>query len=161
MCNQATRQDYSTRFWSRARPGDTSFSELLPKRVGVEPANPFHAGAGIGVRFAEDLQQQKGIELVLSVGEASGLAACKLRPGTEYSTTPELNMLTTFRLFLHVRLANRQRLRRSNSCQLGASDAAAVGPTPPAGRAEDVLQACSGLRFYCSKSFRLWSLKTL
>jgi len=27
--------DYSTRFWSRARPGDTSFSELLPKRVGL------------------------------------------------------------------------------------------------------------------------------
>ncbi|CAE7941101.1 Wdr33 [Symbiodinium sp. KB8] len=27
--------DYSTRFWSRARPGDTSFSDLLPKRVGV------------------------------------------------------------------------------------------------------------------------------
>ena len=32
-------QDYSTRFWSRARPGDTSFSELLPKRVGVKLAN--------------------------------------------------------------------------------------------------------------------------
>eukprot|EP00403_Amphidinium_massartii_P016776 CAMPEP_0178428582 /NCGR_PEP_ID=MMETSP0689_2-20121128/30355_1 /TAXON_ID=160604 /ORGANISM="Amphidinium massartii, Strain CS-259" /LENGTH=632 /DNA_ID=CAMNT_0020050365 /DNA_START=44 /DNA_END=1938 /DNA_ORIENTATION=- len=25
--------DYSTRFWSRARPGDTNFEELLPKRL--------------------------------------------------------------------------------------------------------------------------------
>jgi len=27
--------DYSTRFWSRARPGDTGFEELLPKKVGA------------------------------------------------------------------------------------------------------------------------------
>ena len=29
----------------------------------------------------------------------------------------------------------------SPPCQLGASDAAAVGPAPPAGKTEDVLQA--------------------
>lgn len=27
--------DYSTRFWSRARPGDSNFEQLLPKRVGL------------------------------------------------------------------------------------------------------------------------------
>eukprot|EP00931_Biecheleriopsis_adriatica_P075456 TRINITY_DN4930_c0_g1_i1.p1 TRINITY_DN4930_c0_g1~~TRINITY_DN4930_c0_g1_i1.p1 ORF type:complete len:571 (+),score=142.20 TRINITY_DN4930_c0_g1_i1:87-1799(+) len=27
--------DYSARFWSRGRPGDSSFAELLPKRVGL------------------------------------------------------------------------------------------------------------------------------
>ena len=27
--------DYSTRFWSRARPGDSNFEQFLPKRVGV------------------------------------------------------------------------------------------------------------------------------
>lgn len=27
--------DYSTRFWSRARPGDTSWEDLLPKKIGL------------------------------------------------------------------------------------------------------------------------------
>jgi len=27
--------DYSTRFWSRARPGDTSFSDILPKKIAL------------------------------------------------------------------------------------------------------------------------------
>jgi len=27
--------DYSTRFWSRARPGDSNFEQFLPKRVGL------------------------------------------------------------------------------------------------------------------------------
>ena len=40
-------QDYSTRFWSRARPGDSNFEQFLPKRVGVplpclEKRNPIH-----------------------------------------------------------------------------------------------------------------------
>jgi len=35
--------DYSTRFWSRARPGDTSWTDLLPKKIGLganEPSLP-------------------------------------------------------------------------------------------------------------------------
>merc|ERR1719223_1209157 len=32
--------DYSTRFWSRARPGDTSFNDLMPKKAPVSLADP-------------------------------------------------------------------------------------------------------------------------
>ncbi|CAE8648004.1 unnamed protein product, partial [Polarella glacialis] len=46
--------DYSTRFWSRARPGDKNFADLLPKRVAlganddlIPPPPP--AGAGVEV----------------------------------------------------------------------------------------------------------------
>ena len=43
-------QDYSTRFWSRARPGDSNFEQFLPKRVGVplpclEKRNTFPEGS--------------------------------------------------------------------------------------------------------------------
>jgi len=32
--------DYSTRFWSRARPGDTSWVDLLPKKIGMGANDP-------------------------------------------------------------------------------------------------------------------------
>lgn len=32
--------DYSTRFWSRARPGDTNFNDLMPKKAPVSLADP-------------------------------------------------------------------------------------------------------------------------
>jgi len=32
--------DYSTRFWSRARPGDTSWTDLLPKKIGLGANEP-------------------------------------------------------------------------------------------------------------------------
>lgn len=44
--------DYSTRFWSRARPGDTSFTDLLPRKVAygandapVKIADDMHVGS--------------------------------------------------------------------------------------------------------------------
>ncbi|CAE7654991.1 Wdr33 [Symbiodinium necroappetens] len=50
-------QDYSTRFWSRARPGDTSFSDLLPKRVGLGAENAAAVGPTPPAGKTEDVLQ--------------------------------------------------------------------------------------------------------
>lgn len=49
--------DYSTRFWSRARPGDTSFSDLLPKRVGLGAENAAAVGPTPPAGKTEDVLQ--------------------------------------------------------------------------------------------------------
>jgi len=52
--------DYSTRFWSRARPGDTTFTDLVPKKVSLPEPN-LQAVSGEKISAATALVLESGI----------------------------------------------------------------------------------------------------